>query len=83
MPQPIVDPLGRTPISDGMKAQIAAELAGIPEGKRGAVVFVGTEDGAQAHLAARIGDRWKIAAGAGWRVNEKRPSGHVSVEYAW
>jgi len=82
MPE-ILDAYGRTPISDGMKAQIALELAAIPKGKRGAVVFVGTEDGAQAHFAARIGDRWKVAAGGGWRVNEKRPSGHVSVEYAF
>ena len=78
-----VDALGRTPLSAGMKALIAAEFAAIPAGKRGAVIFVGTEDGAQAHFAARIDGRWKVAGGLGWRVSEKRPSGHVSVELCW
>ena len=54
MPTETLDALGRTPIADGLKQQIAAELAAIPEGKRGAVVFLGTGDGARMYLAAKI-----------------------------
>jgi N-acetylglucosamine kinase-like BadF-type ATPase len=78
----LLDALGRTPIADGLKQQIAAELASIPEGKRGAIVFLGTGDGARMYLAAKY-DRWKVAGGLGWMVGERRPSGHVSVEFCF
>jgi len=83
MPTETLDALGRTPIADGLKQQIAAELAAIPEGKRGAVVFLGTGDGARMYLAAKIEDRWKVAGGIGWMVGDKRPCGHVSVEWSF
>lgn len=79
----ILDPLGRTPIAAGMKAQIEAEFAALPQNKRGAILVIANERGATAHLAAKFGDHWKVAAGAGFAWHERRPSGWASVEFAW
>lgn len=82
---PIQDPLGRTPISAGMKAIIADAFKEIPEGKRGAVLIVhdfGTNT-TKAHLAARIGDSWKIAGGAAVPWEGKKPSGFLSIGGSW
>lgn len=80
---PPTDDLGRQPISNWMRAKIDQELSGLPKDKRGAVIVVANEQGATAHLAARIGDHWKVAAGGGFRWDERRPTGEVSVEFAW
>lgn len=37
----------------------------LPEGKKGAMVVIADEQGARAHLAAKIGDHWKVAFEAG------------------
>ena len=81
--QTVRDALGRAPLSNWMKAKIDAELSAIPGDKRGAVIVVADETGATAHLAARFGDHWKVAAGGGWKWDERRPTGSVSVELAW
>jgi hypothetical protein len=78
-----LDARGRPEISNWMKAKIERELAAIPDGKRGALVVIGDEQGARAHLAARIGDRWKVAAGAGVDWMNRKPRGEIAVEYAW
>jgi hypothetical protein len=78
-----LDPLGRTPLAAGMKAQIDAALSEIPEGKRGAVVILFDEHGARAHLAARIKGTWKVAAGAGVPLKDGKPSGWVAVAGSW
>jgi hypothetical protein len=80
-----LDPLGRTPLSAGMKAQIDSALAEIPEGKRGALIVVADENGARAMLAAKIGSKgdWKIAAGIGVHWKERKPQGWIGVQGAW
>lgn len=62
---PILDPLGRTPIAAMLKQQIAQALALIPPGKRGALIVLGDESGGSAHLAAKLGETWKVAGGGG------------------
>jgi Mg-chelatase subunit ChlD len=80
-----LDPLGRTPLAAGMKAQIEATLREIPDGKRAALLVVADETGARAVVAAKIGPKgdWKIAAGLGTAWREPRPSGWVSVQGSW
>lgn len=79
----VSDPLGRTPIAEGMKRQIEDAFKVVPEGKRGALLVMADEHGARAHVAAKIGDRWKIAAGAGVPWTGDKPSGWVSVVGSW
>jgi hypothetical protein len=80
-----LDPLGRTPLAEGMKRQIQSALAEIPEGKRGALLVVADENGARAMLAAKIGSTgdWKIAAGIGVPWKERKPTGWIGVQGAW
>ena len=79
-----IDTLGRTTISDAVKRQVADTFAAVPEGKRGALLVRADLDGnAVAQLAARFGDTWKVAAGGGVNLRERRPTGYVAVEAAW
>ncbi len=84
--QPPVDHLGRPFVPDDVKGRIAEALRAIPEGKRGVVLVVADERGnARGHFAARIGKTGdlKVAAGAGWKFDEKRPAGYIGVEWAF
>lgn len=72
----------RTPLSDGMRAQLNAHLATIPEGKRGALIVMADENGARAHLAARLNDNWKVAFEAGKPWNGP-VTGQVMLEGTW
>jgi hypothetical protein len=80
----LLDALGRTPIASMLKQQIAQALALIPDGKRGALIVIGNEDGGSAHLAAKLGDKgdWKVAGGVGARWHGAI-SGSVVVLGAW
>lgn len=81
---PRVDALGRPTIAEQMKARISAEFATIEPGKRGAVVILVDESGvARAHLAAKLGDSWKVAAGAGFALREKKPVGFIGIMGSW
>lgn len=79
------DALGRTPLADGMKKQIADAFKEVPEGKRGAVLIVHDIDRneTRAHLAAKVGENWKVAAGAGFDWAGKKPTGWVGVGGSW
>jgi hypothetical protein len=77
------DAFGRPILAEGMKAQVEAAFKAIPDGKRGALLIIADERGATAHVAARIGDHWKVAAGAGMPWQEKKASGWVSIGGAW
>jgi hypothetical protein len=79
----LTDPLGRTPLAEGMKAQIDAAFSVLPDGKRGALLVMADELGARAHLAAKLGTRWKVAAGAGVPWGGTKPSGWVGIMGAW
>lgn len=80
---PSSDPLGRTPIAEGMKRQIEDAFKVIPDGKRGALLVVADEQGARALVAAKLGDHWKVAAGGGVPWSGGKPSGWVGVMGAW
>lgn len=79
------DALGRPILAEGMKRQIEEAFKVVPEGKRGAVLVIHDVDTKQtrAHLAAKIGDSWKVAGGAGWDWAGKKPTGWVGVAGAW
>ena len=84
--KPVTDDMGRTPISAGMKQMIADAFAAVPEGKRGAVLVIVDRETqtARAHLAAKLGERWKVAAGSSFPWAEPRKTqGWVGVEIAW
>lgn len=78
------DNLGRTPIADAVKRDIVKAFALVPDGKRGALLIVGTQDGATAHLAARINENWRVAGGVGvpW-IAPKQTTFFVAVEGSW
>lgn len=78
-----IDPLGRTPLADGMKRQIEDAFKAVPDGKRGALVIIANEDGATAHVAAKIGANWKVAAGAGVPWTGAKPKGWIGVAGSW
>lgn len=79
-----VDALGRPTISAQMKARINAEFAIVPEGKRSALLVIVDDTGvARAHLAARLGDSWKVAAGGGFAIREKKPVGFIGIMGSW
>lgn len=80
----VLDPLGRTPIANGLKAKVAQALGEIPEGKRGALIAIGNEHGGSLHLAARLGTRgdWKVAGGIGATL-DGAVSGSVIVMGTW
>lgn len=72
----------RQPIAPSLKDAIAAHLAQIPDGKRGALVVVADEQGTRAHLAARINGNWNVAfeAGKPWHGPV---TGQVMVQGTW
>jgi hypothetical protein len=82
---PVIDQFGRTPIADGMKKQIADAFKAVPETKRGAVVVIHDIDTntTRAHLAAKIGDSWKVAAGGGFAWTGQKPDGWFGVMKDW
>lgn len=79
-----LDELSRPSISEQVKARINREFAVVPEWKRSALLLIVDESGvARAHLAARIGDTWKVAAGGGFAIRERKTSGYVGIIGAW
>ncbi len=77
------DALGRPEVGQTIKQAITTAFAVVPEGKRGALLVIATEDGARAHLAARINGNWKVAAGAGWAWETRAIGGFCAVEATW
>lgn len=78
----MTDALGRTPISDAVKASIDAAFRAVPDGKRGALLMVADEHGTRVHVAAKLGKDWKVAAGAGWTW-DGQVTGSVAVVGVW
>lgn len=82
--RPMFDDLGRPSITDSMKAQIAQSFAAVPPDKRSAFILIVDDRGnARGHLAVRVGDVFKVAAGGGYQMQTKRPSGFIGIEAAW
>lgn len=71
-----------TPISDAVKASVKDAFKSIPEGKRGALLVIADESGARATVAARVGEHWKVAAGAA-KPWDGPVSGTVAVIGSW
>lgn len=82
---PTLDPLGRPPLAAGMKKMIDDAFTVVPDGKRGAVLLIHDIDRneTRAHLAAKIGEKWRIAGGAGFDWTGKKPTGWVGVGGSW
>ena len=85
-----LDEFGRPVISSKLRTSIANAFAQVPEFKtngtpaRGALLIIADETGeARAVLAAKLGDDWKVAGGAGYQWKEKKPSFFVGVEYVF
>ncbi len=78
-----VDALGRPEVGTAIKDAISASFAVIPNGKRGALLVIATDDSTRLHLAANINGTWKVAGGIGFRYTERRPSGFVAIEGSW
>jgi hypothetical protein len=59
----------RQPVNPRLKAMIEQAFAEVPAGKRGALLVIADDLGTRAHLAAKIGDSWKVAttAGVSWQ----------------
>lgn len=79
----MTDAFGRTPISESVKASITQAFTAIEPGKTGALLVLVDERGARAHLAARFGAHWKVAAGGGWDWTGTRPTGTVAIVGSW
>ncbi|HXG72284.1 MAG TPA: hypothetical protein VNJ04_16865 [Gemmatimonadaceae bacterium] len=79
----MTDALGRPEVGKTIKESIATAFAVVPDDKRGALLIIATEDGARAHLAAKIGEHWKVAAGAGWTWETHDVGAFVSVQGVW
>lgn len=87
---PALDRLGRTPIADGMKQQIADAFKIVGPKRTGAViVFHDLETGTtEGQFAAKIdvGDgrmEWKVAGGGRFKWEGEKPSGWVGIGAEW
>lgn len=60
-----VDHHDRPLVPDETLKRIDSAFSAVPDGKRGALLIIVTEKGANAHFAAKLGEHWKVAAGAG------------------
>lgn len=79
----MADPFDRPPIAPSIKAAIDQAFQGLDASDRGALLIIADEQGTRAHLAAKLNDHWRVAAGAGWQWAEKKPSGFVAIEASW
>jgi hypothetical protein len=72
----------RQPITETMKRLVTEAFSAVPEGKRGALIVLADESGARVHVAAKIGDHWKVAASAGVKFEGEARFG-AGVIGAW
>lgn len=64
------------------KDRINVAFSALPADKRGALLILVDEKGARAHFAARLGDHWKVAAGAG-KPWDGPVHAEVAIEASW
>ena len=60
---PAYDALGRPPITPAVRTDLRDAFEGLTG--RGALIVIADEQGARATLAAKLGEHWQVAAGAG------------------
>ena len=75
------DALGRQDVSPSIKASIENAFVGVDG--RGALLVIADETGTRAHLAAKLGDHWKVAGGGGVNWADTKPTGFVAVQATW
>jgi hypothetical protein len=81
-----LDPLGRTPLAEGMKRMIADALKDLPPDAKAALLVVGDTQTktVRAHFVANLpGEGWRVAAGPGFNYESKKFDGWVAVEKVW
>jgi hypothetical protein len=81
MTTPPVDALGRPDIAQPIRDEITRAFQHVKG--RGALLIIADETGTRAHLAAKFGDHWKVAAGGGFAWDTKQPVGFIAVEAVW
>lgn len=75
------DDLFRPVLTEEQTARISTLFSSLPENKRAAVLVIADLSGtARATVAARLGKHFQVAAGAGYTLGEKRPSGYIGIE---
>lgn len=75
------DPFARPMISEEAKSSLRDAFASLPPEKRAAILVIADLKGnARATVAAKLGEHWKVAAGAGYALGDKRPAGYVGIE---
>lgn len=87
MSQPDETPTNPLPsVTPGIRASIqqavADVLVAVPDGKRGALVGVVTEDGVKVAVAARLGDVWTVV-GMLDKPHDGPVTGSAQVTAAW
>ncbi len=75
------DELGRPTVAPSIKDAIDKAFTGVQG--RGALLVIADEHGTRGQLAAKYGDHWRVAGGAGIDWADKKPSGYVAVQRVW
>jgi hypothetical protein len=78
---PDTDELGRPAITPDLKAAIDHAFDGVQG--RGALLVIADEHGTRMTAAAKYGDHWRVAGGAGVNWSEKKPYGFIGIEAVW
>lgn len=76
-----LDELDRPVLASDLRQAIDNAFEGVDG--RGAMIIVADETGTRAHLAAKLGDHWKVAAGGGIVWADPKPVGFVGVQWVW
>jgi hypothetical protein len=66
----------------GIQDAVNRAVAGIPEGRKGAVIFDGGRDGIRATAVAKLGDHWSIAM-TERRAWDGKFSGEAAAVFSW
>lgn len=77
----MTDDLGRPTVAPSIKDAIDASFKGVQG--RGALLVIADEHGTRAQLAAKYGEHWRVAGGAGFDWAEKKPAGFIGIERVW
>lgn len=76
------NPFSPDSIASAVHSTLDAALASIPDNKRGALLVLAGPEGMQVMAAARIGNNWQLAAGAG-KPWDGPLTAHVAVAGSW
>jgi hypothetical protein len=77
-----LDELGRPVVAADIKSAINSAFKGV-RGRGALVMIAGVDGSVSGHLAAKLGENWKVAGGVGVEMGFKRPHGWVAIEGVW